>query len=63
MNNPTNNEEVHNNIDNSTLLNHSAILENPILNSNSQEEEKNKLIQKEKLAHLIKAHESKAQKN
>ena len=64
MNNPTNNEEVHNNTDNSALLDQPAILDNPFSNSNAKEqEEKNKLIQKEKLAHLIKAHESKAQKS
>lgn len=63
MTNPTNNGEIQSSIDNSTLLNHPAILDNPFSDSNNKEEDKNKLVQKEKLAHLIKAHESKAQKS
>ena len=49
-------------LDNS-LLEHPAILDNsPIMKVNTEDHEKAKLVQKEKLAQLIKVHESKAQK-
>ncbi len=61
------NEVSANPVETTTPLEQPTINENPLtedpVNSNLQDQEKNKLTPKEKLAQLIKTHESKAEKN